>query len=232
MRSWIARASGGEGGSPSAAASSAARLLERQRAQHQLVEPAGAAQVVAQAPDAVVAREPVGAVGGDHQHRQLAERLGERGQQLERRLVGPLQVVEDDQRVPLGGDPRRRRSGSPRTASGDRPPARARRARAAAARAGRAAGPAPRARPGARAGSCAARPPPGCRERRRPGSARRAARRRPSRRRGRPRAASCRRRPRRSAARSSPDRGGPARARLSSRSRSACRPIRPLMGGV
>ena len=104
MRSWIARASGGDGASPSAPASSVGRLLERQRAQHELVEPAGAAQVVAQAPHAVVAREPVGAVGGDHQHRQLAERLGERRQQLERRLVGPLQVVEDDQRVPLGGD--------------------------------------------------------------------------------------------------------------------------------
>ena len=78
--------------------------LEVERAQHELVEPAGAAQVVAQAPHAVVAREPVGAVGGDHEHRQLAERLGERGQQLERRLVGPLQVVEDDERVPLGGD--------------------------------------------------------------------------------------------------------------------------------
>ena len=104
VRSWIARASAGEGGSPSACGQQLGRLLELQRAQHELVEPAGAAQVVAQPPHAVVAREPVGAVGGDHQHRQLAERLGERGQQLERRLVGPLEVVEDDQRVPLRGD--------------------------------------------------------------------------------------------------------------------------------
>ena len=80
------------------------RLLEVERAQRELVELTGAAQVVAHAPDPVVAREPVGAVGRDHEHRHLPERLGERGQQLERRRVRPLQVVEDDQRVPLRGD--------------------------------------------------------------------------------------------------------------------------------
>jgi hypothetical protein len=37
-----------------------------------------AAQVVAQAPNSVVARESVGAVGRDHQQGQLMQRLGER----------------------------------------------------------------------------------------------------------------------------------------------------------
>jgi hypothetical protein len=83
-----------------------ARLLAVERPQHDLVEPAGAAQVVAQPPDPVIAREPVGAVGRDRQHRQLAERLGERRQQLERRLVGPLEVVEHEERTALGSDVR------------------------------------------------------------------------------------------------------------------------------
>ena len=80
------------------------RLLEVERAQDELVEPARAPQLVAQPPHAVVARQAVRPVGRDHEHRQLAERLGERGEQLERRLVGPLQVVEDDERVALRGD--------------------------------------------------------------------------------------------------------------------------------
>jgi hypothetical protein len=52
----------------------------------------------------VVAREPTGAIGGDREHRQLAERIRERGQELERRLVRPLQVVEHNERVALRGD--------------------------------------------------------------------------------------------------------------------------------
>ena len=143
VRSWIARASDGAGGSPSACASSAAVSVEVERAQRELVEPARAAQLVAQPPHAVVARQPVGAVGGDHEHRQLAERLGERGQQLERRLVGPLQVVEHDERVPLGGDVGERAADrlEQRRAVGGR--RRARRARAAAARGAARSGPQP-----------------------------------------------------------------------------------------
>ena len=205
-------------------------LLEVERAQHELVEVAGAAQVVAQAPHAVVAREPVGAVGGDHQHRQLAERLGERGQQLERRLVGPLQVVEDDQRVPLRGD------------VGERAAHRLEQRRAIRGRRGiaelgqqqrelgaqRAAD--PRARRAASAGGCAARRPPGCTERRRPGSARRAGARRPSRPRGPP---TSRVLPTPASPLMSTIEPSPRRARCSapsSRARSACRPISAAHG--
>jgi hypothetical protein len=50
---------------------------------------------VPQAADSVVARQAVGAICTQHEHRQLAERLGQRRQQLQRGLVRPLQVVED-----------------------------------------------------------------------------------------------------------------------------------------
>jgi hypothetical protein len=46
----------------------------------------------------VVAREAVGAVGAQQHQRQLVERRREAREQLERRLVGPLEVVEDDER--------------------------------------------------------------------------------------------------------------------------------------
>ena len=67
-----------------------------QRPERELVELAGAPQLVAQPPDAVVARQSVGAVDGEHQHRQLGDRLGQRREQLEGRLVGPVQVVEHE----------------------------------------------------------------------------------------------------------------------------------------
>ena len=48
----------------------------------------------------MVAGEAVGAVSGDDEDRQLLQRSGQGGEQLERGLVGPLQVVQDeDQRL-------------------------------------------------------------------------------------------------------------------------------------
>ena len=40
------------------------------------------------------ARDLVRAIGAEHEHRQLAQRSGERREQLERGVVRPLQVVE------------------------------------------------------------------------------------------------------------------------------------------
>ena len=104
------RASDGAGGSRQRLREQLRRLVEVERSQRQLVELARAAQVVAQAADPVGAREAVGAVGGDHEQRQLTQRLGERGQDLQRRLVGPLQVVEEDDGVALGRDRGERRA--------------------------------------------------------------------------------------------------------------------------
>ena len=83
---------------------SAAVPAESERRQRELVEVARAAQVVAQPAQAVAAREPVGAVGGDDQHPARGDRLAERREHLERGLVGPLQVVEQHERVAEPGE--------------------------------------------------------------------------------------------------------------------------------
>ena len=62
------------------------------------VQRAVAAQVVAQAPERMRARDVVGAVGADDEQRQLVQARGQRRQELERGLVGPLQVVEQHRR--------------------------------------------------------------------------------------------------------------------------------------
>ena len=69
-----------------------------ERLERQLLELAVAAQLVAQPAEPVVAGQAVGAVGGDDQDRQLLQRARQRRQELERGLVRPLQVVEDDHR--------------------------------------------------------------------------------------------------------------------------------------
>ena len=69
-----------------------------------------------------VARDLVRSIRSRLRAWQLAQRSGEPGEQLERRRVGPLEVVEEH-RPPGGRRPRRPvRSGSPRTASRDRSP--------------------------------------------------------------------------------------------------------------
>ena len=83
-------------------------VLELERRERQLAEMAAAAQLVAQAAHAMVARQAVRAICRDDEHGQLVERRCERRQQLEGPLVGPLQVVEEDQHVALAGDMRER----------------------------------------------------------------------------------------------------------------------------
>jgi hypothetical protein len=83
-------------------------VVEVERRQRQLDEPSRATKLVPQAPQPVIPWKPVGAIGGDDEDRQVAERDGERREELERRLVGPLQVVEDDERVAVGGEMRQR----------------------------------------------------------------------------------------------------------------------------
>jgi hypothetical protein len=75
-----------------------AERLDRELPQH-----AVAAQLVAQPPQRMGARDLVRPVGGEHEDRQLAQRAGQRGQQLECRVVGPLQVVEQHDGGPVGG---------------------------------------------------------------------------------------------------------------------------------
>jgi hypothetical protein len=81
------------------------RLLAAQRAELDLVQHSLAAQVVAQPAQRVHARELVGAVGADHQQRQVLQARGECGDQLERDVIGPVQVVEQQD----GGTPVRDR---------------------------------------------------------------------------------------------------------------------------
>ena len=153
VRSWIARVSDGEGAWPSVRSSSSAVSVCVERAQDDLLETAGPPQVVAEAPDRVLARQPVGAVDADDQQRHVADR----GEHAERRLVAPLQVVEHDHRVVAAADQVER--GAQRLEQRARGRPRRRRARpapAAAGRGGRAAGRRRRARPDGRAGSRAA----------------------------------------------------------------------------
>ena len=108
VRSWIARASDGAGSRPNVRCSSSTVSGQLERAQHELLEPARAPQVVAQAADRMLAREAVGAVDADHQQRHVVQR----GHDLERRLVAPLQIVEHDRGVVGAGD--RREGGAQR----------------------------------------------------------------------------------------------------------------------
>ena len=54
------------------------------------------------------ARDLVGAIGAHDKDRELAQRIGERAEQLESGVVGPLQVVEQDHRGRTGRDRRQR----------------------------------------------------------------------------------------------------------------------------
>ena len=80
------------------------RLVER--VQCDLVECAVAPEVVPQPTQRVRAVQLVGAVGRHDQQRELAQRQRERAEQLDRGLVGPLQVVEQQRRGPLGHERR------------------------------------------------------------------------------------------------------------------------------
>ena len=87
------------------------RLLEQRRGrglveriERDLDQRLRSPQLVAHPPQRVIARELVGAVGADDEHRHLAECRRDRGEQLERRRVRPLQVVEHEQRSARFGD--------------------------------------------------------------------------------------------------------------------------------
>ena len=67
-----------------------------ERLERDLVEDAAAAQVAAQAPQRVFAREFVGAVRGDDQQGGVGEGGREVGEQLQGGRVGPVQVVEHE----------------------------------------------------------------------------------------------------------------------------------------
>ena len=97
-RSWIARAAGRRWRRFEDLGEQLRRVGQPERRQRELVEVADAAQLVAQAAQRVVAREAVGAVAGDGQHRNVDERR----EQLERRVVGPLQVVEEQEQRARG----------------------------------------------------------------------------------------------------------------------------------
>ncbi len=75
-----------------------------ERLQRQLGERAIAAQIVPQAVQGMRPVQLVGAVGGDDEQRQFAQRERQRAKQLDRGVVGPLQVVEQHRRRPFGGE--------------------------------------------------------------------------------------------------------------------------------
>ena len=79
-------------------------LGQAQRRDRDLVEPPGSPQLVPDPAQRVIARQAVGAVRGDDQQLQLRHRLGQRRQELEGGLVGPLEVVEHNDGALLTGD--------------------------------------------------------------------------------------------------------------------------------
>ena len=89
------------------------RLERRER---QLVETPATAKIVPESPQRVVARQAVGTVGRDHEHGHLAERLRQRGQQLEGGVVGPLRGRRGRRSAARGPPPARGRTARPRIA--------------------------------------------------------------------------------------------------------------------
>ena len=76
-----------------------ARLLEVERLQDDLFERSLPAQLGAGPSQRMGAGELVRAIDPDHEHGHLRERPGEIDEEIERRVVGPLEVVEDDDRA-------------------------------------------------------------------------------------------------------------------------------------
>ena len=105
MRSWIALTSEGAGSLSRSCPQQLGGLARLQGGERDLVPAPAPAELVPDAPQHVVAGQAVRAVGGHEQQRQPGQRLGERGKKLERRVVGPLEVVEhhDQRLVPAGG---------------------------------------------------------------------------------------------------------------------------------
>ena len=76
--------------------------LRGERLERQLAQRVVPAQVVAQPPELMRARDLVRAVGAEHEHGQLTQRSRERGEKVERGIVRPLEVVEKHHSRPLG----------------------------------------------------------------------------------------------------------------------------------
>jgi len=78
-------------------------VLVVKRTDVDLGELAAPPQLGADGAEAVVARKLVAAVTADEHDRDIARGVGQRGQQAERGLVGPLQVVEEQRERPACG---------------------------------------------------------------------------------------------------------------------------------
>jgi hypothetical protein len=80
-----------------------------ERPDRDLVQKPGAPQIVTQATHRMAARDLLAEVRGDDHRRLGHDSFGERRQQLHRRVVRPLEVVEEDGQGPA---PRGRRDGA------------------------------------------------------------------------------------------------------------------------
>ena len=85
-------------------------VLVVERTDVDLGELAASPQLGADAAKAVVARKLVAAVTADQRDRDVAHGFGQRGQQAERGLVGPLQVVEEQRERPASGQAAQQRA--------------------------------------------------------------------------------------------------------------------------
>jgi hypothetical protein len=65
-----------------------------------------APELVPEATQHVIARKAVGPVRRHYEERQLRQRLGETREEVERRLVGPLEIVEHEEGVLVFSDAR------------------------------------------------------------------------------------------------------------------------------
>jgi hypothetical protein len=80
-----------------------------ERLHRDLVQPAVTPQLGPQPPDRMPARHVIAPVRRDQQHRLPIKSARERGQEVERRVVGPLQVVEEHGHGLAGGRERQHR---------------------------------------------------------------------------------------------------------------------------
>jgi hypothetical protein len=80
------------------------RILAVERCHHQLAEAAQPAEVGAHATHRMAARDLVAAIGAEQEQRLALERPGQRGQQLQGRVVGPVQIIEEDNGGRAPGD--------------------------------------------------------------------------------------------------------------------------------
>ena len=105
-------------------------LRRTEAADHDLVEPARPAKAGAHPPERVAAADLIAAVRAEDQQRLVRRPRGKRGQELEGRRVGPMEVVQEHDRRSAPHDRLQARRGWPRPPSPGRRPAAEPRARA------------------------------------------------------------------------------------------------------